>query len=88
VTDRYDSLADRLAAIAEELRDLAYDRLAARAADPGATGAAALKAEERHLEQARRAVEKASLALHRAALAADPAAAGHGDPGDVSDPFA
>ena len=32
--DRYEGIVDRLAAIEEELRDLAYDRLRDRARDP------------------------------------------------------
>jgi len=63
MNDRYESIAERLAAIEEELRDLAYERLreVARAPDdePGKTAAA----EERRLLQARRAVAKAIRAL-------------------------
>ncbi|HEX2047363.1 MAG TPA: hypothetical protein VHF27_06330 [Acidimicrobiales bacterium] len=50
-----DHLRDRLEGIAEELADLAIDRL--RAAVDGEEGAAA---EERRLTRARRAVEKAA----------------------------
>ena len=53
-----DHLRDRLDGIAEELADLAIDRL--RAAVDGDEGAAA---EERRLTRARRAVEKASALL-------------------------
>ncbi len=61
--DRYEGITQRLAAIEEELRDLAYDRLRERARDPdGATGKAA-NAEEKRLEQARRAIAKAIGAL-------------------------
>ena len=54
-----DRLRERLEGIAEELADLAIDRL--RAAVDGDTGAAA---EERRLTRARRAVEKAANLLH------------------------
>ena len=53
-----DHLRDRLEGIAEELADLAIDRL--RAAVDGDEGAAA---EERRLTKARRAVEKAANLL-------------------------
>jgi len=51
----FDDLRERLEGIAEELADLAIDRL--RAAVEGNGGAAA---EERRLTRARRAVEKAA----------------------------
>ncbi len=53
-----DHLRDRLEGLAEELADLAIDRL--RAAVDGDQGAAA---EERRLTRARRAVEKAANLL-------------------------
>jgi hypothetical protein len=53
-----DHLRSRLEAIAEELADLAIDRL--RAAVDGDAGAAA---EERRITRARRAVEKAATLL-------------------------
>ena len=53
-----DHLRERLEGIAEELADLAIDRL--RAAVEGDEGAAA---EERRLTRARRAVEKAATLL-------------------------
>lgn len=49
----YDLVVERLQAIEEELRDLAYDRLR------NALDSPALLAEERRLTQARRAIEKA-----------------------------
>jgi hypothetical protein len=49
----YDVVVERLQAIEEELRDLAYDRLRDALDSP------ALLAEERRLTQARRAIEKA-----------------------------
>ena len=53
-----DHVRERLDAIAEELADLAIDRL--RAAVDGDSGAAA---EERRLTRARRAVEKAAALM-------------------------
>ena len=61
--DRYGHIAERLAAIEEELRDLAYDRLRDRAADPDSEEGKAANADEKRLEQARRAVAKAIGAL-------------------------
>ena len=61
--DRYVNIAERLAAIEEELRDLAYDRLRDRAADPDSEEGKAANADEKRLEQARRAVAKAIGAL-------------------------
>jgi hypothetical protein len=49
----YEVIVERLQAIEEELRDLAYDRLRDAADSPE------LLAEERRLHQARRAIEKA-----------------------------
>jgi hypothetical protein len=53
MSGRYDAVVERLQAIEEELRDLAYDRLRESLDSP------ALLAEERRLTQARRAIEKA-----------------------------
>jgi hypothetical protein len=53
MSGRYDLVVERLVAIEEELRDLAYDRLRESMDSP------ALLAEERRLTQARRAIEKA-----------------------------
>ena len=53
MSGRYDAVVERLQAIEEELRDLAYDRLRDSLDSP------ALLAEERRLTQARRAIEKA-----------------------------
>ena len=58
MADDLDHLRERLEGIAEELADLAIDRL--RAAVDGDGGAAA---EERRLTRARRAVEKAANLL-------------------------
>jgi hypothetical protein len=49
----HEEIVERLQAIEEELRDLAYDRLRDAADSPE------LLAEERRLHQARRAIEKA-----------------------------
>jgi len=63
MNDRLEQIAERLAAIEEELRDLAYERLAevARSADSDAGAAAAVQ--EKRLLQARRAIAKAIGAL-------------------------
>jgi hypothetical protein len=63
MTDRYEEIAQRLAAIEEELRDLAYERLAAAASLPEGDDADAAAAQEKRLAQARRAVAKAIGAL-------------------------
>jgi hypothetical protein len=61
--DCYEGIVDRLAAIEEELRDLAYDRLRDRARDPDSDAGHAANKDEKRLEQARRAVAKAIGAL-------------------------
>jgi hypothetical protein len=53
----HEGIIERLQAIEEELRDLAYDRLRQAEDSP------ALLAEERRLHQARRAIEKAIRVL-------------------------
>jgi hypothetical protein len=58
MADRTDDVVAQLQAIEETLRDLAYDRL--REAAEGDTDAAA---DEKRLQQARRAVERALRAL-------------------------
>jgi hypothetical protein len=58
MSDRTDEIVEQLRAIEEALRDLAYDRL--QDAAHGDTGAAA---DEKRLQQARRAVERAVRAL-------------------------
>jgi hypothetical protein len=63
VNDRYESIAERLAGIEEELRDLAYERLQDAARDPDSEEAEAAAAEEKLLLQARRAIAKAITAL-------------------------
>jgi hypothetical protein len=63
VTDRYESLIERLTAIEEELRDLGYDRLADAARRPDSDDAEAAVREEKRVLQARRAIAKAIQAL-------------------------
>jgi hypothetical protein len=60
-----DELAERLSAIAEELGELAYDRLhqASSVLSGGGEPDPNLLAEERRLTRARRAVEKAATIL-------------------------
>ncbi len=58
MTDR-DELIAQLVRIEEQLRDLAYDRLRAAAADGDAEAAA----DEKKVQQARRGIEKAIRAL-------------------------
>ena len=60
-----EEIAERLSAVAEELADLALDRLRQASEDLGAGGEAdpSLLAEERRLTRARRAVEKAVTVL-------------------------
>jgi hypothetical protein len=53
MTAGHEAIVERLRAIEEELRDLAYDRLRDSLESP------AVLAEERRLHQARRAIEKA-----------------------------
>jgi hypothetical protein len=70
-----DELADRLQGIAEELGDLAFDRLREATSGARRTGSPDpdLVAEEKRLTRARRAVEKAVTVLRRApASAVDP----------------
>jgi hypothetical protein len=61
--DRYDAIVERLAAVEEELRDLAYERLTDAARDPDSDAGAAAGADEKRLLQARRAIAKAIQAL-------------------------
>jgi hypothetical protein len=59
----HDDLVERLAAIEEDLRDRAYDRLREAAGASDEDELRAFKAEERRLLQARRAIAKAIGAL-------------------------
>jgi hypothetical protein len=58
----FDDLADRLDAIAEELADLALDRLHTAVEDSGADAAVA---EERRLTRARRRIAEAATILRQ-----------------------
>jgi hypothetical protein len=71
VSGGYERLAERLAAIEEELRDLAYERLRDAAADPDSDEGVAAKREEKQLLQARRAIAKAISALQHAGADSD-----------------
>jgi len=61
--DRFEHISERLVAIEEELRDLAYDRLRVVARSPDADDGVAAAADEKRLLQARRAIAKAIKAL-------------------------
>jgi hypothetical protein len=74
-----DDVADRLEAIAEEIGDLAFDRLREATSGARCTGTPdpAVVAEEKRLTRARRAVEKAVIVLRKApASTADPDSSG------------
>jgi hypothetical protein len=59
-----EAVADRLAAVAEELADLALSRLQQAVGEgPDDSDGAALAADERRITRARRAVERALVAL-------------------------
>jgi hypothetical protein len=62
-SDRYEGIAERLGAIEEELRDLAYERLAYSARDPESDEGIEAAADEKRLLRARRAIAKAIQAL-------------------------
>ena len=61
--DRFEQIAERLAAIEEELRDLAYERLTEVARAPESDAGTIAAAEEKKLLQARRAIARAIQAL-------------------------
>ncbi len=63
MNDRLELIAERLSAIEEELRDLAFDRLREVARGPDGDAGIAAAAEEKRLLQARRAIAKAIRAL-------------------------
>ena len=67
MTDRYESIVERLSSIEEELRDMAYERLTEAASRPDTDEADAAEKEEKRLLQARRAIAKAIGALSPAA---------------------
>ena len=61
MSDRFDEIADRLDALAEEMAELAIDELKSAMR----SGAGKRPARERSLTQARRATEKAAHLLRR-----------------------
>jgi hypothetical protein len=63
MTDRYETIAEKLIGIEEELRDLAYERLRDAAHDPDSEEGRAAASEEKRISQARRAIVKAISAL-------------------------
>jgi len=63
MSDPYEGIAERLGAIEEELRDLAYERLSEAARAPDDDTGIAAAAEERRILQARRAIARAIQAL-------------------------
>jgi hypothetical protein len=67
----YESIAERLAAIEEELRDLAYERLRDAACSPDSDEGLAAGREERQVNSARRAIAKAINTLRGAAAGSD-----------------
>jgi hypothetical protein len=67
----YDDIVERLAAIEEDLRDRALDRLRDAAGDPDSDVAADAQRAERRLLQARRAIARAIGALSDRADEAD-----------------
>ena len=69
--ERIEELVEQVSAIEEEVRDLAYERLADRAREPDGDDAAAAARDQKRLEQARRALARAAGAL-RTVLGDDP----------------
>ena len=63
MTDSFESLRERLVAIEEELRDLAFERIREVARSPDDDAGVKAAAEEKRLLQARRAIAKAINAL-------------------------
>jgi hypothetical protein len=63
MSDPYERIAERLVAIEEELRDLAYERLSEAARAPDDDEGIAAAAEEKRILQARRAIARAIQAL-------------------------
>jgi hypothetical protein len=63
MNDRYEHITERLVAIEEELRDLAYESLREVARSPDSDEAAVAAKQEKRLLQARRAIAKAIGAL-------------------------
>jgi len=63
MTDSFEGISERLVAIEEELRDLAFERIRAVARGPEDDAGKRAAAEEKRLLQARRAIAKAIKAL-------------------------
>ena len=63
MNDRFEQISERLAAIEEELRDLAYERLTEAARAPDSDAGVNAAAQEKRLLQARRAIARAIAAL-------------------------
>jgi hypothetical protein len=63
MNDRFEQIAERLTAIEEELRDLAYERLTEAARAPDSDTGVRAAADEKRLLQARRAIARAIGAL-------------------------
>jgi hypothetical protein len=67
----YESIAERLAAIEEELRDLAYERLRDATRSPDSDEGIAAEREEKQVNSARRAIAKAINTLRGVAARSD-----------------
>jgi hypothetical protein len=65
MTHPYEQQIERLAAIEEDLRDRAYERLTDAASRPDSEEAWAAETEEKHLLAARRAIAKAIASLQK-----------------------
>jgi phage terminase large subunit-like protein len=63
MNDRYEHITERLVAIEEELRDLAYENLREVARSPDSDDGIVAAKQEKRLLQARRAIAKAIGAL-------------------------
>lgn len=63
MNEREELIRERLEAVAEELREIEYESLARRAADPEGADAPSARESERRAAKARRAVLRAVAAL-------------------------
>ena len=70
-SERYEAIAEKLAAIEEELRDLAYEQLREAARAPDSDESDEAVREEKRILQARRAIAKAINALSPSVRAED-----------------
>jgi len=61
--NRYEHVVERLVALEEELRELAYDRLAARVRNPEGPDTVENRVEEKRLQRAARSLARAIQAL-------------------------